>query len=82
MRILSQEQVLERIYSGWLGKLIGVRLGAPVEMWTSEQILEKYGYQNGYLKDYNEFAADDDLNGPTFFIRALEDSGRYQNMIS
>jgi len=80
MRILSQEQVLERIYSGWLGKLIGVRLGAPVEMWTSEQILEKYGYQNGYLKDYNEFAADDDLNGPTFFIRAREDSVRYQNM--
>lgn len=80
MRILNQEQTLEHIYAGWLGKLIGVRLGAPVEMWTSEQILEKYGYQHGYIKEYKEFAADDDMNGPAFFIRALEDSGHYQNM--
>jgi ADP-ribosylglycohydrolase len=80
MRILNPEQTLQCIYSGWLGKLIGVRLGAPVEMWTSEQILEKYGSQKGYLKDYSEFAADDDTNGPTFFIRAMEDSGHYRDM--
>ncbi len=80
MRILEPEQTLQHIYAGWLGKLIGVRLGAPVEMWTSEQILEKYGDQKGYLKEYSEFAADDDTNGPTFFIRAMEDSGRYRDM--
>lgn len=80
MRTLTQAQTIERIYAGWLGKLIGVRLGAPVEMWTSEQILEKYGEAQGYLMDYNEFAADDDTNGPTFFIRAMEDSGHYTDM--
>lgn len=80
MSTYSAKQTVERIYAGWLGKLIGVRLGAPVEMWSSEQILEKYGEQAGYLKDYHEFAADDDTNGPTFFIRAMEDSGRYRDL--
>lgn len=80
MRNLDSGKVVHHIYAGWLGKLIGVRLGAPVEMWTSEQILEKYGMQKGYLVDYKEFAADDDTNGPTFFIRALADSGRYRDM--
>ncbi len=80
MRSLAPNEVLERIYSGWLGKLIGIRLGAPVEMWTSEQILEKFGLQEGYLMDYKEFAADDDSNGPSFFVRAMEDSGHYRDL--
>lgn len=75
-------QIIHRIYAGWLGKLVGVRLGAPVEMWTHEQIMEKYGEKHGYLKDYREFAADDDVNGPVFFIRALADSGKYQALDS
>ena len=80
MRTLTSEQTLHHHYAGWLGKLIGVRLGAPVEMWASEQILQKYGLQKGYLKDYEEFAADDDTNGPTFFIRAMRDSGHFADM--
>jgi ADP-ribosylglycohydrolase len=73
LRKLTDEQTIERIYAGWLGKLIGVRLGAPVEMWSSEQIEQKYGEKAGYLADYKEFAADDDINGPAFFVRAAED---------
>lgn len=73
---------IEKIYAGWLGKLIGVRLGAPVEMWSHEQIEEKYAARHGYLVDYQDFAADDDTNGPTFFIRALRDSGRLSNLTS
>ena len=28
---------LEKIYYGWLGKAIGIRYGAPVEMWDAEE---------------------------------------------
>lgn len=64
---------LEKIYYGWLGKSIGIRYGAPVEMWKAEDIRSKYGGKEGYLEDYNDFAADDDSNGPVFFYRALRD---------
>ena len=73
---MDRNGILCRIYSGWLGKMIGVRLGAPVEMWTRERIEEKYHGQHGYLLDYDDFAADDDTNGPVFFIRSLTDSGK------
>ncbi len=64
---------LEKIYFGWLGKTIGIRYGAPVEMWEYVQIREKYAGKEGYFVDYNDFAADDDSNGPVFFYRALRD---------
>ena len=66
---------MERCYAGWLGKIIGVRLGAPVEGWTYERIREKNGEVTDYLVDYRDFAADDDTNGPMFFLRALTDYG-------
>ena len=28
----------ERVYAGWIGKCAGVRLGAPVEGWTQQDI--------------------------------------------
>ena len=64
---------LQKIYFGWLGKAIGVRYGAPVEMWESSEIIKKYGNVEGYFEEYNDFAADDDTNGPIFFYRALRD---------
>lgn len=64
---------MEKVYAGWLGKIIGVRLGAPIEGWEYEKIRKVYGEIDGYLVDYKDFAADDDTNGPIFFIRALED---------
>ena len=68
-----KEEFIEKIYAGWLAKIIGIRLGAPVESWTYEKIRTVYGTVDGYLADYHEFAADDDSNGPLFFLRALED---------
>ncbi len=69
---------VEQLYAGLLGKCIGIRLGAPVEptVWTYERIRATYGEIDGYLKDFRNFAADDDFNGPMFFIRALIDYGR------
>lgn len=69
-----KHEYLEKIYAGWLAKIIGVRIGAPIEGWTYEKIKNVYGELNGYVMDLKKyFAADDDSNGPLFFIRALED---------
>ena len=71
---MLKRKYLEQIYAGWLAKIIGIRLGAPVEGWTYEKIKNLYGEIDGYLVDYaKHFAADDDSNGPLFFLRALED---------
>lgn len=68
---------LSRLYAGFLGMNVGIRLGAPVEagFWTYERIRGVYGDIRGYVRDYRHFAADDDANGPVFFARALEDGG-------
>lgn len=66
------QDYIERCYAGWLGKVIGVRLGAPVEGWTYERIRQTYGELTHYPRQYNDFAADDDTNGPLFYLRALE----------
>ena len=64
---------LQRVYAGWLGKIIGIRHGAPIEGWTYETIRDVLGEIEGYPADYlPAFAADDDSNGPLFFLRALE----------
>lgn len=66
---------VERIYAGWYGKLIGIRHGSNIENWPAEKIAERYGEITGYLFDFKHFAADDDSNGPLFFLRALDDYG-------
>lgn len=71
---IMHPEFIEKIYAGWLAKVIGVRLGAPIEGWTYEKIQTELGELNGYPRDYRQFAADDDTNGPLFFLRALEDS--------
>ncbi len=75
-----QKDYVERLYAGWLGKIIGVRFGAQVEGWEYETIKKIYGKLDGYVIDYNDFAADDDTNGPLFFIRALQDSVNTPNI--
>ncbi len=69
------EHYLEKVYAGLLGLNIGIRLGAPVEppAWTFERIEKIYGEISGYIKPYKNFAADDDMNGPYYFLRALDD---------
>ncbi|MBB6732144.1 ADP-ribosylglycohydrolase family protein [Cohnella zeiphila] len=68
-----QEDYAERVYAGWLAKVIGVRHGGNIENWTYERIERTFGEIKGYLHDFKNFAADDDTNGPLFFLRALED---------
>lgn len=75
--MLTEQQILEKIYAGFIAKAIGVRLGAPVEptIWSYERIQKTYGEVTQYLRDFKNFAADDDTNGPVYFIRALRDYG-------
>ena len=75
---LLADNYLEKVYAGFLGMNAGIRLGAPVEPteWTPEMIQDVYGDIKGYIKDYKTFSADDDANGPVFFIRALYDDAK------
>lgn len=78
MNHVLHENYLEKVYAGFLGMNVGIRLGAPLEPteWTFERILQVHGDIKGYVKDYNMFSADDDANGPLFFIRALYDDAK------
>lgn len=73
---------LERIYAGFLGMNVGIRLGAPVEPapWTFERIAEFYGDIRGYVRPYRIFGADDDVNGPVYFLRSLLDNGIHNEL--
>ncbi|BFT74737.1 ADP-ribosylglycohydrolase family protein [Paenibacillus sp. P36] len=64
---------VERVYAGWLAKVIGVRHGGNIENWTYDRIERTFGEITEYLHEFKNFAADDDTNGPMFFLRALED---------
>lgn len=72
---MTFDAYLEKVYAGFLGMNIGIRLGAPVEptIWTYERIKNTYGEIRDYVKEYKNFAADDDANGPVYFLRALRD---------
>ncbi|SDF12804.1 ADP-ribosylglycohydrolase family protein [Limimaricola pyoseonensis] len=74
---MTPDTIRQKIYAGLIGKAVGVRLGAPVEptVWDHEHIREVYGEIDDYVRDYRNFAADDDTNGPLFFVRALWDEG-------
>ena len=75
---IKYKDYLEAAYAGFLGMNVGIRIGAPVEptLWTYERIRSTYGDITGYVKDYKQFAADDDANGPVYFLRALRDDAR------
>jgi len=75
---------LEKVYSGFLGMNIGIRLGAPVEptIWSYERIKNTYGDITDYVKEFKNFAADDDVNGPFYFLRALYDDAKDRKLVA
>jgi ADP-ribosylglycohydrolase len=69
---------LERVYSGILGKIIGVYLGRPFEGWTYERILSELGPISYYVNERLGkplVVTDDDISGTFTFVRALPDFG-------
>lgn len=80
---MIRENYLEKVYAGFLAMNIGIRLGAPVEptIWSYERIRDTYGDITDYVKEYKNFAADDDANGPVFFLRALRDDAKDRQLV-
>ena len=66
-------ELVRRVYGGWLGKICGVIHGANTEGWSSEKIRSVFGEITEYPFHFRNFCADDDINGPMFFQRALLD---------
>ena len=69
---------LERVYAGVLGKIIGVLLGRPFEMWSHQRILDELGPIKYYVHDklgVPLVVIDDDISGTFTFVRALEEHG-------
>lgn len=67
------ERYFSKLYGGWIGKVIGVIHGANIEGWPYERIKESFGTIDDYPVTFRNFCADDDINGPMFYLRALED---------
>ncbi|MDO4357809.1 MAG: ADP-ribosylglycohydrolase family protein [Clostridia bacterium] len=72
MAIIPEDYV-ERLYAGWLSKLVGIRMGGDIEGSSYRQLKERFGEIDGYPLPVAHYAADDDSNGPMIFIRALND---------
>ena len=75
------EDYERKVYTALLGKVIGVYLGRPFEGWTKEAIQEKWGVITRYVhadRGVPLVVADDDISGTLTFIRALTDSGLYE----
>lgn len=75
---MSISKYKNQIYSGVLGKIIGVYLGRPVEGWAYEKIKEEFGEVKYYIHDklgLPLIVADDDISGTFGFFRAIEDNG-------
>lgn len=79
MALISDQEYIERVYAGVLGKIIGVYVGRPLEGWSYERIMAEIGEIRYYVNDRLRFpliVTDDDISGTFTFIRALEDAGR------
>ena len=69
---------IERVYAGALGKIIAVYLGRPIEGWSYEMIMKRFGEINYYVHEaLGEplIVTDDDLSGAFTFVRAMPDYG-------
>ena len=75
---LDSSDYRERVYSGVLGKIIGVYLGRPVEGWPYEDISDRFPDVSGFLNTalgLPLIVADDDISASFTFIRSGEDFG-------
>ena len=39
---MEYKECYQKIYASWLGKLIGIRLGAPIENWLGKDVRKMY----------------------------------------
>ena len=72
---------MDKMYGGWMGKIIGVIHGANVEGWDYQKIKDTFGVITTYPFTFKNFCADDDINGPVLYMRALQDF-KYKKALS
>ncbi len=68
-----------QVYTGVLGKVIGVYMGRPFEGWPRDAIEARWGAVDHFVhadRGVPLVVADDDISGTFTFVKALEDSGR------
>ncbi|MGR5539522.1 ADP-ribosylglycohydrolase family protein [Vibrio campbellii] len=73
---MHQDDLYRKIYSGVLGKIIGVYVGRPFEGWENKQIEDTFGDINRYINqevNHPLICSDDDITGTFMFTHALED---------
>ncbi|KAF4459471.1 adp-ribosylation crystallin j1 [Fusarium albosuccineum] len=73
-----QDDYLERVYAGVLGKLVGVYVGRPFEGWTQQRIMAELGHIYYYVHEQLDqplLVTDDDISGTFQFLRALVEHG-------
>lgn len=63
----------EQVYSSLLGMIIGTIAGTPQEIgpWNMDNIQSLFGDNDEFYLPTTRYAADDDINGPLFFSKAL-----------
>ena len=72
LSVLSQAYAL-KVYAGWLGKCIGVRLGAPLEGRPFQDLREIMDYPP--LSAGTLFGPEDDTSLALILARSVEDYG-------
>ncbi|MEA4813094.1 MAG: ADP-ribosylglycohydrolase family protein [Anaerolineaceae bacterium] len=71
----------ERVYSGWLGKCVGVHFGEPLEGWTYQKIKQNLGEVTHYLQNQDKiFKPDDDIVMPLIMMSVLKNKRREQDI--
>jgi ADP-ribosylglycohydrolase len=80
---MDEKTYITKLYSGILGKIIGVYLGRPFEGWSYDQIIDRLGEINYYVHDKLGLplvVTDDDISGTFTFLRAIPDFGYSYNV--
>ena len=70
----------EKVYTAVLGKIVGVYAGRPIEGWSKNAIMDRFGMIDRYVADEAGvplIVTDDDISGTFTFVRVLADSGLY-----
>ena len=76
---MGRDEKVNKIYGSVLGKIIGVRVGNPLEflyednhVLTSGELQRKYPYISTYIDRNRKTYADDDTNGFVFFAKIFD----------
>ncbi|ARU91753.1 hypothetical protein SCLARK_001196 [Spiroplasma clarkii] len=66
------QNYFKKVYSGWIGKIVGIIFGTPTEIWKKEEIAEVFCKFDNYLVNYGKYAADDDYMWGMIFQENLK----------